>query len=469
MRTPVIIRSTAFRVAMLYALVFGASVLVLLAFLYWSTAGYMARQADATIAAEIEGLAEQYRREGLDRLSQVIAERIRRDPQGRSVYLFADPNLNALAGNLDRWPEAVPDADGWIEFPLNTENSRGYARARRFVLERRLHLLVGRDVQELHDLESLIVAALSWGLALTLALAIAGGIATSRAMLRRLDTINATSREIMAGDLARRVPVSSRGDDFDELASNLNRMLDEIESLLASIKQVSDNVAHDLRTPLTRLRQRLEAVQLAAQPGRDNEQLVAAAIDDTDQLLATFSALLRIARLESGRVDSPMATVDLTAVATDAYELYEATAQASHVNLRQRYTPEAWITADRDLLFQALCNLLDNALKFAPEDGDVSLEVERRQDRVRLRIADNGPGIPAQLRDKVLTRFFRGDASRSTPGHGLGLSVVAAVAKHHGAGITLFDNAPGLTVQLEFAATETLSDDALSVESEDKR
>ena len=429
----------------------------------------MARQTDATIAAEIEGLAEQYRREGLERLSRVIAERIRRDPQGRSVYLFADANLTALAGNLDRWPEAIPDADGWIEFPLENENAPGYARARRFVLERRLHLLVGRDVQELHDVESLIVAALSWGLALTLALAIAGGIATSRAMLRRLDTINATSREIMAGDLGRRVPVSSRGDDFDELASNLNRMLDEIESLLASIKQVSDNVAHDLRTPLTRLRQRIEAVQLSAQPGSDNEQLAAAAIEDTDQLLAAFSALLRIARLESGRVDAPMVPIDLTALATDAYELYEASAQACHVHLRQRYTSEAWVVADRDLLFQALCNLLDNALKFAPYEGEVRIEVERRQERVVIRIVDNGPGIPAELRDKVLTRFFRGDASRSTPGHGLGLSVVAAVAKHHGADITLFDNAPGLTVQLEFGAAEPISGETLGGEAEYER
>jgi signal transduction histidine kinase len=466
MRAPVILRSTAFRVALLYAVVFGASVLVLLAFLYWSTAGYMARQADATIAAEIEGLAEQYRREGLERLTRVIAERIRRDPQGRSVYLFADANLNALAGNLDRWPDAIPDADGWIEFPLDTENTRGYARARRFVLERRLRLLVGRDVQELHDVESLIVAALSWGLALTLALAIAGGMATSRAILRRLDTINATSREIMAGDLGRRVPVSSRGDDFDELASNLNRMLDEIESLLASIKQVSDNVAHDLRTPLTRLRQRLEAVQLAAHEGSDNEQLAAAAIEDTDQLLAAFSALLRIARLESGRVDAPMVPVDLSALATDAYELYEANAQANHVHLRQRYTTGAWVVADRDLLFQALCNLLDNALKFTPRDGAVSIEVERRQACVAMRIVDNGPGIPDNLRDKVLTRFFRGDASRSTPGHGLGLSLVAAVAKHHDADITLFDNAPGLTVQLEFMAAQSLSGNAPNVEPE---
>lgn len=449
-----LLRSSTFRLALLYALVFAASVVALLAFLYWSTAGYMARQADATIGAEIEGLAEQYRREGLDRLSAVIADRIRRDPSGSSVYLFAGRDFRALAGNLDRWPEAVADAQGWLEFPLNLPSGAGRARARAFVLGPELRLLVGRDVQELRDVERLIVTAMAWGLALTIALAVVGGMLISRGTLRRIEQINATGREIMAGDLSRRVPVSRRDDDFDQLAGNLNRMLDEIERLMASVRQVSDNVAHDLRTPLTRLRHRLEELRerLGRDGGDEAQALAEQALEDTDQLLSAFTALLRIARLESGRASAALEPVDLRALCADAFDLYEASAEAAGISLRQRTAQAAVVLGERDLLFQALGNLLDNAFKFTPAGGDVLIEVTQRDDVVELSVGDTGPGIPSELHDKVFGRFFRADSSRSTPGHGLGLSLVAAVAHHHGAELSLYDNVPGLTVMLRFAS-----------------
>ncbi|MBT6273907.1 MAG: HAMP domain-containing protein, partial [Chromatiales bacterium] len=253
-----IVHSHAFRLALLHASVFGVSVAVLLGFLYWATAGYMSSQADETIVAEIEGLAEQYRERGLEGLNNVIAERLRRDPRGESVYLFAAQDYRALAGNLSRWPEAIADEQGWVDFSLNTPTGPRRARARAFRLGGDLRLLVGRDVHALEDVRTLIRRAIAWGFAITIALAIAGGAATARATLRRLEAINDTSREIMGGDLTRRVPTSGSGDDFDQLADNLNAMLDEIEHLMASVRDVSDNVAHDLRTPLTRLRNRLE-------------------------------------------------------------------------------------------------------------------------------------------------------------------------------------------------------------------
>ncbi|MEM7407068.1 MAG: ATP-binding protein [Pseudomonadota bacterium] len=445
-----LISSTTLRLTVLYCAVFGLSVILLLGFLYWATAGLMARQADATIEAEIEGLAEQYRREGLERLTRVIADRIRRDPDGKSVYLFADPQYRALAGNLDRWPEVRHAADGWVEFDFSAGNDARVTRARTFQLDGGLRLLVGRDIQELRDVRHLVVTASAWSLALTLALAVLGGLLTSRGILRRLGQINATSREIMAGDLSRRVPVGPRHDDFDELAGNLNRMLDEIERLMASVRQVSDNVAHDLRTPLTRLRNRLEAVRGEVGVGTQAHALVDSAVEDTDQLLSAFGALLRIARLESGQIELVSDEVDVAGLSADLFELYEAAADDRGIRLRQRSVPDTVVRGDRDLLFQALANLLDNALKFTPHGGEVLIESRTRPGVVELSIVDDGPGIPGELHGRVTERFFRTDASRATPGHGLGLALVAAVARHHGARLMLFDNAPGLSVVLEF-------------------
>ena len=443
-------RTSTFRFALLYALVFAASVFVLLVFLYWATAGYMARQADATIEAEIEGLAEQYRRAGLERLNEVIAERIRRDPRGKSVYLFADADYRALAGNLSRWPATHVDSDGWLEFSLEASRGKRLARARAFVLGRGLRLLVGRDIQELRDVGQLIVTALAWGFALMLAVALVIGMVLSRAFLRRIDVINATSVEIMAGDLGRRIPHGHHADDFDQLAGNLNHMLDEIERLMASVRQVSDNVAHDLRTPLTRLRTRLETLLTQFDTDPEALELVRAALDDADQLLRAFSALLRIARLESGNVAVLQDPVDLSALANDAYELYEAVAEERDIRVAKRLADHAVVCGDRDLLFQALGNVLENALKFTPAGGEIRIETRSWQRQVELSVVDDGPGIDAAEKSRVMERFYRTDRSRSTPGQGLGLSLVSAIASHHSATVELYDNAPGLTVTLRF-------------------
>ncbi|NKC14712.1 MAG: HAMP domain-containing protein [Gammaproteobacteria bacterium] len=448
-----LLRSHAFRLALLHASVFGSGVALLLGFLYWSTAGFMSSQADQTIAAEIEGLAEQYLEHGLEGLNGLIAERIRRDPRGESVYLFASPDYRALAGNLDRWPKAAADEQGWIDFTLQTPAGSRSVRARSFVLSGGLRLLVGRDVHSLEKVRTLVHRAIAWGLAITVALAIAGGAATSRATLRRIEAINQTSREIMAGDLGLRVPTSGSGDDFDQLAGNLNAMLDEIETLMASVRDVSDNVAHDLRTPLTRLRHRLETLKSSVDGDSEAGRLVEAATDDVDQLLSAFTALLRIARLEAGQVVSAFEPLELGGLADDAYDLYEAVAESRGLSLKRRIMSGCVINADRDLLFQALGNLLENALKFTPPSGDVTIEVVRRGEQVLLAVADTGLGVPKAQHEQMFERFFRGERSRTTPGHGLGLSLVAAVARHHGASVDVYDNEPGLTVALRFSAS----------------
>jgi len=448
-----LLRASTFRLALLYMVLFAGSVLLLLGFIYWSTVAFMSNQTDATIKAEIVGLAEQYRERGLNGLIGTIKERIERDPDSSSVYLFASPGYKPLAGNLSAWPDVPLTDEGWLSFEFEDTRAGGrlfHARARPFVLDGGLHLLVGRDTRELKATQRLIVRALLWGTAITLAPALAGGITMSRSMLRRIEQINQTSREIMAGDLSRRVPATGTADDFDQLAGNLNAMLDEIERLMAGIRQVSDNVAHDLRTPLTRLRGRLEQLRIDLEGHGVPLEQVDRGIADTDQLLATFGALLRIARIEAGGHRSRLEPVDLATLVQDASELYEALAEEKQIRIERRITGKPTVTGDRDLLFQAITNLLDNAVKYTQKGGRLSLEVEQAGHVVDVTVADNGPGIPALERDKVVQRFYRLEPGRNAPGSGLGLSLVDVVADIHQARLILEDNAPGLKATLRF-------------------
>jgi signal transduction histidine kinase len=453
MPPPSLLRSSTFRLALLYMALFGGSVLLLLAFIYWSTVAFMASQTDATIGAEIVGLSEQYREGGTRGLAEAIQKRLERDPDSSSVYLLASPGYTPLLGNLDVWPDAESTSDGWLRFEFQDPRAGGRtfrARARSFVLEDGLYLLVGRDTRRLEAIQGLIVSALLWGLAITFALGLAGGVAMSRSMLRRIEQINQTSRKIMAGDLSRRVPTSGNADDIDQLAANLNAMLDEIEGLLEGIRHVSDNVAHDLRTPLTRLRNRLEMLRGEVEDGSPAAEHVDRSLADADQLLATFSALLRIARIEAGGHRSSLAPVDLAALVRDASELYEALAEEKGLRIEASLTGSPRVQGDRDLLFQALTNLLDNAVKYAPEGSRITLETRSSEQCVEVCVSDEGPGVPPDERDKVVQRFYRLERSRTTPGSGLGLSLVAAVARLHGAVLELEDNEPGLRATLRF-------------------
>ncbi len=450
MRITRLLRSSTFRLAVLYMALFGASVAVLLTFIYWSTAGYMALQTDDTIEAEVTGLAERYRLSGLDGLIRSIDERVSRKPNGDAVYLLTDDQLTPLIGNLDRWPRVARDSDGWLNFDLEQATSEGEVthrgRARPFTLRGGYRLLVGRDMQELDATRSLIVRAIAWGLAITVMMALAGGIMLSRRTMRRLEAINETSRRIMRGDLSRRVPTRSSDDDFDQLADNLNGMLDTIEELMEDVRRVTDNVAHDLRTPLTRLRNRLE--NLKSDNDADKSS-IEAALADADGLLDTFNALLRIASIESGRRRAAFKSIPLDDVVRDVTELYEPLAEQKQQKLDVSVSDDVRIQGDRDLLFQAFANLLDNAIKYTPQGGSIRVTLDDGASGPRIRIIDSGPGIPQQSRDKVFKRFFRLEESRHTPGNGLGLSLVEAVARLHNASIKL-GGEPGLDVSLAF-------------------
>lgn len=454
-----LLKTSTFRLAVIYLALFAASAITLLAYVYWNTAGFLARQTDEAVEVEIAGLADQYRQGGLPLLVHTVIQRSR-DP-GQSLYLVLDPAGRVLAGTLDARPQVEPGPDGWFDFSYNRKTLDGTevkaARARAFFLQEGFYLLVGRDVQERREIENLITNALIWAIGLTVALGLAGGLFMSRNMLARVDDINRSSRDIMEGDLSQRLPIAGTGDELDQLGRNLNAMLDQIEALMTGMRQVTDNVAHDLRSPLNRLRNRLEVTLMQEASPEDYKLALEKTIAEADGLLGTFNALLMIARAEAGSLRDSMTWVDLSATLHDAAELYEPVAEENDLAFAVDVPEGLTIWGNRELLSQAVANLLDNAIKHGmPQTGNAArvIEIAAAPDPARsgrgviLSVGDHGPGIPEEERQHVLERFVRLEASRNTPGSGLGLSLVAAVARLHGGVIELADNDPGLRVTL---------------------
>lgn len=446
--------SYTFRLALLYALIFSGSTLILFYFFYIFTASYMTQQMDTTIEAEIQGLAERYDREGLEGLTRLIAERVnRQQATGNSIYLLTTYTLQPLVGNLDRWPRNASINNDWLEFSLEVNeetNETHLARARIFRLPGRYGLLVGRDINQLTQAKRRIVQALTWGLVMMVLLAFIGGLVLSRRTVRKIERINQTARSIMSGDLSRRVQLTNRNDDFDQLADNLNQMLDRIQTLMEDIRRVSDNIAHDLRTPLTRLRQHLEETRRQVSPDSISAANLDSAIREADSLLATFNALLRIARIEAGQITAGFAVLDYRTLLDDVVEFYEPLAEEKDQRLVVDLSNTIEAMGDRDLLFQALANVIENAIKYTPEHGHISVTLTQVHNEAVVTIADNGPGIPENEREKVFRRFYRLDQSRSTAGNGLGLSMVSAVVTMHNGEIRLLDNYPGLKTVMRF-------------------
>jgi signal transduction histidine kinase len=445
-------KSSTFRLALVYMALFSLSVLLLLGFIYWSTAGYMVRQTEATIDAEITGLAERYDLTGLAGLSKSISERLSRQKAGTSLYLLTDPQFKPLLGNLPEWPEGQYSEQGWLSFHTDrgagAEGARHKALARGFKLGGGFHLLVGRDVHDLQEIQNLIREALFWGLLMTIVLALAGGTMMSRTMMHRIEAINTTCHQIMDGDLKQRVPRTGGDDDFDKLVATLNRMLDQIEVLMQGVKQVTNKIAHDLRTPLTHLRRRLDMLRENGLSGERHEELLDQAIGEADGLLITFKALLRISEIESGSRRGGFRNVDMAALLHDLIELYIPLSEEKEQSFEAEVSPARLIPGDRDLLFQAFANIFDNAIKYTPASGHIRLVLRDRPEQVEVAISDTGPGIPTEAREQVLERFFRLETSRSSPGNGLGLSLVAAIVKLHHGQIELADNQPGLKLTI---------------------
>jgi len=443
------LRTTTFAVTLRYMVLFFVSVTLLMAVINWAIINYVEERADETITNAARTFALMYQQGG-----PAAAEPLMRAWRGvenssDSLYVLANGRFERIAGNLTAWPQLSPVEEGWVQFAFPREDgTQAVARGRVVALGPDGWLLMARETRDLGGLEQVLDRAFLLILGITLVLALVGGLLMSNNVLRRVNQINATSRQIMGGDLSQRMPSGDGRDEFDELSSNLNAMLDQIEGLMDSVRHVSDNIAHDLRTPLTRLRNRLEG--LRTRIDGENGDEIDACLDDADQLLATFASLLNIARIESGASDASLEKLDLGSVVSDACELYQALAEDKDIRLECRAAPGYLVQGDRNLVFQALTNLLDNAIKYTPSGGQVDVALEDLDGRAAIRVTDTGPGIPAERHDQVVQRFYRLDESRSAPGAGLGLSLVKAIAQRHDAGLQLEDRAPGLAVTLSF-------------------
>jgi signal transduction histidine kinase len=451
-----LLRATAFRLTLVYLLVFALFAAFLLGYFALNTRRLVTEEITSTVDAEITGLSEQYNQGGIRRLVFVIETRSRRP--GSSLYLVTTPSGEGLAGNIGSLVPGVLAKPGWTETIYRRleepESAEHHALVRVLQLPGGFRLLVGRDLEERERLYDIIATAGRWSVAIVIILGIAGGVFVSRRVLNRVDAMTHTAETIMAGDLSGRLPIAGSGDELDRLASNLNAMLERIEALMRGLKEVSDNVAHDLRTPLTRLRNRAEEALRSAKDEPGYRSALEATIEESDGLIGTFNALLMIARAESGEAREGMSEFDAAEVAQDVSELYEPLADTKGLALRVDAKP-APVKGNRELVSQALANLVDNAIKYAadePNNGkpsEILVTAGSEGDRIQLSVRDGGPGIPAADRAHAIERFVRLEQSRTKPGSGLGLSLAAAVARLHGGELKLEDNAPGLKAVLD--------------------
>jgi signal transduction histidine kinase len=451
---PKLVRTTAFRLSLVNLVVFTVVAALALGYVAWSANRLLNAQTVETIGAEIGGLAEQYRLGGIRRLVNIV-ERRGRQP-GASLYLVTTAAGERIAGNVGSLPPNALETEGQREVAYGRggeEDARDHrAIVRVFILPAGFRLLVGRDVDERGRLSAVIGRAFVVSLLVIGVLGCLGGWFVTRRVLSRVDRMTETTDRIMAGDLSGRLPVSGTGDELDRLALKLNAMLDRMGELMSGLTEVSNNIAHDLKTPLTRLRNRADG---ALRQGSDPDQLRAAlegVIAESDGLIRVFNALLMIARLEAGQSREGMDAFDLAQVARDVAELYEPSAEEVGVRVEIETEPDLHVRGSRELVGQAVANLVDNAIKHgatsASADRPVTVRARRTEESVIVTVADHGPGVPEADRDRVLERFVRLETARSRPGFGLGLSLAAAVARLHGGTLTLNDNHPGLRVEL---------------------
>ena len=448
--------SSTFKLALIAIATFGVIVSALFSYVYLSTSSYVRSRSDRAVMTEYLSLQDAYARSGRNGLIALIQQRIADKSFADNVYLLVDPSFVPLGGNLKAWPSTVTAERGWTEFragePLPNATGRPLLRAMLETFPRGDHLLVGRDISELDSFSDQIRTAVISGVALIFVIAGVASILITRRTVGRIEQINATSRAIMLSGLDQRIPLRGTHDEWDRVAENLNLMLDRIETLMGEIKQVSDNVAHDLRTPLTRMRGRLEKAYHGRRMAEDDQSLIGDTIADLDAVLRIFSSIMRIAQIETQARKGGFRTVNLVEIAGEVVELYDAAAEPDGTCLTVVGDREVLVTGDRDLIFDAIANLVDNAIKHGRAGGQVVVANENVDGKPVISIADDGPGIPADEYEHVFKRFYRLEQSRYTTGNGLGLSLVAAVARLHGARIEMLDNAPGLKFKLWFSA-----------------
>ena len=462
-----LIRTTAFRLTLVYLLLFALFAASLLGYFAWNTRRLITEQITTTVNAEASEISDIYNRRGLRGLVFTVDSRALRP--GANLYLVTTPAGQAIAGNVGSLAPGVMGTEGWSETAYRRLEDQDNTDHRALVnvtqLSGGFRLLIGRDLEERRRLFGIVAKAAQWSILVVVVLGIAGGIFVARRVLQRIDAMTGTTRRIMAGDLSGRLPVGRSGDELDRLAENLNAMLERIEALMAGLKEVSDNIAHDLKTPLTRLRNRAEEALAKSSCEAEYRAALERTIEESDGLIRTFNALLMIARAESGQARGNMDDFDAAEVANGIHELYEPLAEDDGMTLRVKTAP-APIHANRELISQALANLVENAIKYGKPTSaaqvqgavvsmdakQILIEARREGDKVLLSVTDRGIGIPEGDRRHAVERFVRLDSSRSQPGSGLGLSLASAVATLHGGELRLDDAHPGLVATLVIPA-----------------
>jgi signal transduction histidine kinase len=468
-----LIRTTAFRLTLAYLFLFALFAASLLGYFAWNTRRLITEQITTTVNAEISEITDIFLRRGLRGLAFTIGNRALRP--GANLYLVTTPSGTAFGGNVGSLSPGVMASSGWSETAYRRLDDQDTVDHRALVrvteLSNGFRLLVGRDLEERRRLFGIVAHAAQWSVLVVIVLGIGGGIFVARRVLQRIDAMTGTTRRIMAGDLSGRLPVGRSGDELDRLAENLNAMLERIEALMVGLKEVSDNIAHDLKTPLTRLRNRAEEALASSGSEAEYRAALERTIEESDGLIRTFNALLMIARAESGQARGNMDDFDAADVARGIHELYEPLAEDDGMTLRAKTAPVR-LHGNRELISQALANLVENAIKYgkpAPAaqplgaaatagSKEILIEARREGDQVLLSVTDHGPGIPESDRKHAVERFVRLEASRTLPGSGLGLSLASAVATLHGGELRLGDSQPGLVATLAIPALAAAGD-----------
>jgi signal transduction histidine kinase len=468
-----LIRTTAFRLTLVYLFLFALFAASLLGYFAWNTRRLITEQITGTVNAETGEISDIFARRGLRGLVFTIENRALRP--GANLYLVTTTNGQAIAGNVGSLAPGVMGSSGWSETAYrrldDQDNTDHRALVRVTELTSGFRLLIGRDLEERRRLFGIVAKAAQWSVLIVIVLGLGGGIFVARRVLRRIDAMTGTAQRIMAGDLSGRLPVGRSGDELDRLAENLNAMLERIEALMVGLKEVSDNIAHDLKTPLTRLRNRAEEALAKSSNEVEYRSALERTIEESDGLIRTFNALLMIARAESGQARDNMTNFDAADVANGIHELYEPLAEDDDMMLHVKTSP-APLHGNRELISQALANLVENAIKYgkpAPAamplgadatagSREILIEARRDRDSVLLSVTDHGAGIPEADRGHAVERFVRLEASRTLPGSGLGLSLASAVATLHGGDLRLGDANPGLRATLAIPARSGLGD-----------
>lgn len=448
------LRNATMRLIAAHLLLVAASTALVLGFLYWQVGGVIDAEQRAVVETEVRGFADDYARGSTPALAAAILQRLANPPDRGALYLLAESTGAPIAGNLNRWPPTIAPNSGWttLELYLPGRSRPTEISVVALRLPRGELLLVGRDVAARVAFDRTLWRALLWALGALAGLAVLTGWLLSRLVSGRLAEIDGAARAIMAGALDRRVALKGTRDEFDQLAGTLNAMLDRIETLVRDLRTVTDSLAHDLRSPLGRMVRHLEAAADEDEPAEDRRMRVEMARREAETVLATSTALLDISRIDAGFGAEQFADVDLGQLAAGVAELYEAAAEDNGQTLGCTATPGVSICGHDQLLALALSNLVENALRHAPSGSEISIVARIEAGRPVLSVGDHGPGIPEADRERALGRFVRLDPSRGTPGAGLGLALVAAVARMHGAEIVLGDNGPGLLARIVFPA-----------------